>query len=93
MTRFCNGQPGPVYDAASAGEQDELDRIITNICADPRVDDEVKFVFPVPPVMLTIYSDMRFWVVYHQLNNWTISIVNIGYHHELQTPHRPESQR
>lgn len=79
------------YEAASEDEQDELDRIIVNICRDPRVDEEVKFVLPAPPAVLNIYSDKRFWVVYHQLNNWTISILNIGYAHEAQTPNRPEA--
>ena len=31
-------------EIASAEEQDELDALIGNICADPRVDDEIKFV-------------------------------------------------
>ena len=47
------------YEAASEDEQDELDRIIVNICRDPRVDEEVKFVFPAPPAVLNIYSDKR----------------------------------
>ncbi len=74
------------YDViAGEVQRDQLDRIIELICQDPRIDNEIKFALPVGKDEFgnrrfhTAYSDGRFVIVYHHLNNWTLSILNIGY--------------
>lgn len=63
---------------ATAEEQDEIDRIIQNICENPGIDNQVKFWFPVSPAVFSLYADARYWVVYHQRNNFTIGVLNVG---------------
>lgn len=54
--------------------------VLRNICEDPRIDDEVKFALPIgKDKYLTAYTDGRYVIIYHHLNNWTLSVLNIGY--------------
>jgi hypothetical protein len=72
-----------------AGEVDRshLDRAFRNICDNPDIDDEVKFALPIgKDRWLVTYSDGRFVIVYHHLNNWTLSILNISYAGEFWEP-------
>lgn len=67
-------------DVATAAEREQIDAIITRICASPDVDYETRFPFsPIPRRSNgMIYNDGRFWIIYDMLNAWTIEILGIG---------------
>ncbi len=76
------------YVAASDAERVELDRIIHNLCADPTINNRTTFLFSVPPAILSLYSDSRFWVMYHLPNATELRVMNIGRPGDRQTPHK-----
>lgn len=76
---FAYGPAAEFYEnEATSDEQDELDRIVGLICDNPGIDHQVKFWFPVPPVVFSLYAAGGWWVVYHQRSDFTIGILNIG---------------
>lgn len=66
------------YVGASDSDRRELDRIIHNLTVDPLVDQKMKFVFSVPPAIMTLYQDGRFWIVYRLPDGDSLLIYNIG---------------
>ena len=69
-------------------EKRQLARLLELIRLDPYIDGRSKFLFPVPPVTVSLYSDERFWIVYHLVDNTRISVWNIGYAKEPPAPRR-----
>ena len=67
------------YDSCNEAERLELDRILDSICVDPFIDNEVKLSFDYAPAVAVLYYDGWFWLVYHAMNNWTLSVLNIGF--------------
>jgi hypothetical protein len=66
------------YEALSRKDQQALDRIVGLLCIDPYIDPPVKTKFDVPPAVITLYNDLKYWVVYHLTSNRTIEIWNVG---------------
>lgn len=52
------------YVNASAPDRAEIDRLLHNLCLDPRVNHRTTFVLSYPPAILTLYSDSRFRIIY-----------------------------
>lgn len=76
---------------ATADERQELARIIDQIlCYDPWIDNKTKIAFPLPPAILTLYADGKYWIMYHVVKNTEIRIWNIGYAHEPPKPFRDD---
>ncbi|MGH2608677.1 MAG: hypothetical protein ACRDHF_06255 [Tepidiformaceae bacterium] len=65
---------------AEANEEDraELKRIVRNLCQDPTTNNRTTFAFPVPPAIMTLYADDRFWVLYHLPNGDELNVVAFG---------------
>ena len=76
------------YLSAVDEERRELDRIIRNLCTDPTINNRTTFVFSAPPAILSLYSDGRFWIMYHLPNSTDLRVMNIGHAGEKRTPHR-----
>jgi hypothetical protein len=53
-------------------------RLISLVEIDPHPDRQVKFVVDRPPVVLTVYIDERWWLLYHIPQNGRVAIVAIG---------------
>jgi hypothetical protein len=69
------------YDSvATSVEREQIDAIITRICAAPDVDHETRFPFHSVPRRENgmIYNDGRYWIIYDVVNAWTIEIIGIG---------------
>ncbi|MBI5289919.1 MAG: hypothetical protein HY873_13180 [Chloroflexi bacterium] len=75
------------YVACPEEDRRELDRVLRNLCQDPKVNNQTTFVFAVPPVILSLFRDGRFWIVYHLPNNGELSVLNIGRPPNRPTPH------
>lgn len=65
------------FEAASADEQRELDRIFVMIGDDPYIDNKVKVVFSFPPIVGIMYVHPQFRLVYHHFRRGEISILAI----------------
>jgi len=73
---------------ANEEERQEVARIIDSVlCYDPYIDLHCKIRFDVPPVVVSMYQDERFWIVYHIVKNTQIDIWNIGRAHERRAPY------
>lgn len=72
-------------EIATRRERGRLDDIIHLLRMDPGVDDDLRFHYDLGERVPggRIFYDGEFWVVYHMLNNWTISILNIGFEEEI----------
>lgn len=65
---------------APVDDRQEIARIIDNVlCVDPWIDGKSKIDFPVYPAILTLYTDGKYWIVYHLVGNTVLHIFNIGY--------------
>jgi hypothetical protein len=79
-------------EGATAKEREEIAHIIDSIlCYDPYVDGHHKIPISIPPAVVTLYFDERFWIIYHIVRNTEIRIWNIGHAHEPRTPFRHKS--
>lgn len=76
------------YVSVTDDDRREIDRIIHNLCADPTINNKTTFVFSVPPAILSLYSDGRFWIVYHLPTSLELRVMNIGAPGEKRTVHR-----
>jgi len=75
----------PLRGIATEVDRAHLDTILRTLCEDPRIDDEVKFDLPSGKERyLTAYADARYVIIFHHLNNWTLSVLNIGYAGEFR---------
>lgn len=77
------------YVGASDEDRREIDRIVNNLAVDPTVNNQTTFFLSVPPVILSVYSDGRFWVVYHLPDSFELRVMNIGHAGTKPTPHAP----
>ena len=76
---------------ATADERQEIARIIDRVlCYDPWIDNKTKLAFSVPPAVLALYADAKYWILYRVVGNTKLSIWNIGYAHERVLARRPE---
>jgi hypothetical protein len=73
------------YEALDRKDQQALDRIVRNLCEEPWIDAPVKTKFDVPPVVVTLYNDKQYWVVYHLPDNGTLEVWMVG-----KAPNPPE---
>ena len=63
---------------ASSHERQQILNIVESICADPHVDGITKFYFEAPPLVLRIYKQAEWWIVYYSPRKSVLHIVNIG---------------
>ena len=63
------------HEVATPVERQTIDSILTVICANPAVDEAIRFSTTRGD---TLYNDGTFWILYRALNNWTIEILGIG---------------
>jgi hypothetical protein len=66
------------FEEADADDQEELDRIIRNICIDPAIQAPFKVPLMMPPAVLTLYNDGAYWILYHLPNNTTVDVWMVG---------------
>lgn len=52
------------FQEATARDKERIEEIIRYLSTDPDLDPPVKEKFDVPPVVLTLYNDTFFWIVY-----------------------------
>lgn len=76
-----------VFEDASAEDQEKYDRIIRSLCLDPWIDPPNKVKFDVPPVVVQLYHDTEYWVVYHLPDNVTLEVWMIGKAPEAPKPY------
>lgn len=62
------------YEGLDEADQAEIDRLIGLLQSDPWVDDIHKFVYPSEVVVLTVYDDGRWVILYRLLENHIIHI-------------------
>ena len=65
-------------DNCSQAERTDVIVAAERLGLDPYIDGETKFVFPAPPVMLRMYVDGTYWIVYHYDNANQVHIYNVG---------------
>jgi hypothetical protein len=71
-------------EIATDAERAHIDDAIALIRLDHLPDNELKFPFNAGlPTAAYIYYDGLIWIIYRLLNNWTISILNIGFEEEI----------
>jgi len=77
-------------EIATEGERARIDDAISLVCLDPLPDGDIKFRFElgIPSADGFIYYDGWIWIIYRRLNNWTLSILNIGFEEEPPSPKR-----
>ena len=63
------------HEVATPVERQTIDSIIAVICANPGVDEAIRFSTARGE---TLYNDATFWILYRALNSWTIEILGIG---------------
>lgn len=56
-----------------------MDDILDAICHDPYIDGVRKFLFPPQVLILTVYDDGRWAIVYRLLENLVIQVLGIEY--------------
>ena len=66
------------YASCNAEDRAEIVRIVGNLCADPKVNNRTVFVLPLPPVILSVYRDARFWIAFRLPNGNELEVLNIG---------------
>lgn len=66
------------YVGCTDDDRRELDRLLRNLCSEPRINNLTTFAFPVPPAILTLFRDGRFWIVFHLPNAVQLTVLNIG---------------
>ena len=75
-------------EQTNSSERQQIISIIDKICADPQAfyaDGETKFYFPALPLVLTIYIEDAWWVIYHKASEAVLHIVHIG--RNAEQPH------
>ena len=65
------------FERASAEDQRAYDRIVSNLCDDPWIDPPLKSRLVLAPVVVSLYNDTRYWVIYHLPSN-TLEVWMIG---------------
>jgi hypothetical protein len=66
------------FQEATARDKERIEEIIRYLCTDPDLDPPVKEKFDVPPVVLTLYNDTFFWIVYDLPDEATLRVWMIG---------------
>ena len=66
------------FDEATLGDQSRIDEIIGYLCLEPGLAPPLKEKFDVPPVVLTLYNDTLFWIVYDLPDEATLRVWMIG---------------
>ncbi len=75
---FYRPSAARAFEQLDEDDQRELDRIVQNICINPYIQAPLKVAFPMPPVILTLYNDGAYWVLYHLPTNTRVDIFMIG---------------
>ena len=71
---LIRGEARRFYESLSGTEKEEVENILALLQSDPWVDSVTKFVMPAQVVVLTVYDDRRWVVVYRFLNNLVLHI-------------------
>jgi len=66
------------FEELDPDDQEEVDRIIRNICDDPWIEAPYKVPFMMPPAVAVLYDDGVYWIVYHLPDNTTVDVWMIG---------------
>jgi len=67
-------------EQAEPGVQQKIQGLLNELSSNPFVDMKTKFLFPAPPVILTICRAEGFWIVYYlETSSSSLKIINIGY--------------
>lgn len=56
----------------------EVIRLIASLCNDPSIDGMGKIPFEAPPLVLRLYLDNKYWIVYYLPDDRTLHVLNIG---------------
>ena len=67
------------FDGCLPNEQRQLYSIIQLLCEDPSPDGVLKLHLSQHPDEPLLYRDEQFFVVYRELNDWTLAVWQIGY--------------
>jgi hypothetical protein len=70
------------YDnVASDAERRRIDAIVVRLCSNPSIDDVAIFAFGVgiPDLDGRLYLDGEFRIAFRLANEWTMSILNMGF--------------
>jgi hypothetical protein len=63
-----------------------IEYALKDISDNPYVDMETKFIYRVPPCVISIYMKDKLWILYHLNDNCTqVNIWNIGKHGDKVT--------
>jgi len=65
-------------ERVSSSERRHLVEVLEQICSDPVVDGVTKFYFPVPPVVVRLYKEKGWWIIYYIPRDNVIHVINIG---------------
>ena len=66
------------YASCDQRERQELQRIINNICEDPRVNNRTIFVLSLPPAIISVYRDATYWIAFRLSNAESLEVHNIA---------------
>ena len=83
---FAKRSAREAFEALDHEDQQALDRIVRNLCEEPWIDPPVKMKFDVPPVVVQLYNDQHYWIVYHLPDNLTVEVWMVG---KAPNPPRP----
>lgn len=86
---LVRGEARRFYESLTGTEKEEVERILALLQSDPWVDSVTKFVMAAQVVVLTVYDDGRWVVVYRFLNNVVLHIWGI----ERADPARRQRRR
>jgi hypothetical protein len=75
------------FQEATERDKQRTEEIILYLCEDPRLDPPLKEKFDVPPVVLTLYNDTFFWIVYDLPDEATLRVWMIGKGSEQPRPY------
>ena len=73
------------YASLDQGEQEEIDRLIDRVRADPSVDGVVRFDLPAPPAILRLFDNGTWAFVYSVMPPFVVQIWAIA----RSTPGQP----
>ena len=69
-------------------DREHVGRLLDLLEQDPRIDGRNKIIVMIPPVGFSLYADSRFWILYHIVQNTTVSVLNIDRADTKITPWR-----
>jgi hypothetical protein len=69
-------------------DQEHLGRLFSLLEANPHLDGTTKISVTIPPVEFSLYSDARFWILYHLVEGTIVRVLNVDWAEEPPSPWR-----